>query len=276
MSRRHRHRMRRFSAAAALTVAAGLTLPAVAVADPAPVDPAAPVQAPAESPLAGALEALRALPGVDPATLAAAEAIANARGGAVDAAESTPLGAYEDGMEFLRRLGVEPFLYPTGAPFCTADGDLPLGTVPAVAGALPGPWPNRSLAPLPGTLNVVDPAETLFAFVPVGLEGDADASGIQLAWFNINTFQGGFVPMGTPEEAAAGAIPEGITGATRGIIEQAVTRFIADTLPMGGVRVAPVETGSGTVLSAIFGTVQNGDTQCFFLPTIGIVDVPAP
>lgn len=276
MSRRHRHRMRRFSAAAALTVAAGLTLPAVAVAEPAPAEPAAPAQVPVESPLVAALEALRALPGVDPTTLAAAEAIANARGSAVDAAESTPLGAYEDGMEFLRRLGVEPFLYPTGAPFCTADGDLPLGIVPAVAGALPGPWPDSDIPFASENLNVVAPAETLFAFVPVGLEEDADASGIQLAWFNVNTFQGGFVPMGTPEEAAAGAVPAGIGEPARSIIERAVTSFIADTLPMGGVRVAPVETGSGTVLSAIFGTVQNGETSCFFLPTIGIVDVPAP
>ncbi|MCD2115903.1 MULTISPECIES: hypothetical protein [Rhodococcus] len=275
MSRRHRNRMRRISAAAALTVAAGLALPTIAGAEPAPTDPAAPAEAPATSPLVSSLEALRALPGVDPTTLAAAEAIANARGSAADAAEATPLGAYEDGMEFLRRLGVEPFLYPTGAPFCTADGDLPLGTVPAVAGALPGPWPNRSLSPLPGTLNVVSPGETLFAFVPVGLEEDADTSGIQLAWFNVNTFQGGFVPMGTPEETAAGAIPAGLPVQARGIVEQAITTFIADTLPLGGVRVAPVETGSGTVLSAVFGNVRNGDTQCFFLPTIGIVDVPA-
>jgi len=274
MSRRHRRRPHRFTAAASLALAAGLMLPAVAAADPAPADP--PVAAPAESPLSGILGALRALPGGDPVALAAAEAIANARGSAVDAAESTPLGAYEDGMEFLRRLGIEPFLYPTGAPFCTADGDLPLGTVPAMAGALPGPWPDYDLAPLPETVNVVDPAETLFAFVPLGLENDADASGMQLAWFNINTFQGGFVPMGTPEEAAAGAIPTSVPPQLRGVVEQAIERFIADTLPMGGVRVAPVETGAGTVLSAVFGTVQNGEASCFFLPTIGIVDVPAP
>ncbi|MGA4690644.1 hypothetical protein ACPCXD_10300 [Rhodococcus sp. AB351] len=275
MSRRHRNRMRRISAAAALTVAAGLALPAVAVAEPAPAEPAAPAEAPATSPLVSSLEALRALPGVDPTTLAAAEAIANARGSAVDAAEATPLGAYEDGMEFLRRLGVEPFLYPTGAPFCTADGDLPLGTVPAVAGALPGPWPNSDIPFVSENLNVVSPAETLFAFVPVGLEEDADTSGIQLAWFNVNTFQGGFVPMGTPEEAAAGAIPAGVPEDLRGLVEQAITTFIADTLPLGSVRVAPVETGSGTVLAAVFGNVRNGDAQCFFLPTIGIVDVPA-
>ncbi|MEU5840770.1 hypothetical protein [Rhodococcus sp. NPDC047139] len=276
MSRRHRHLVSRFSVAATLTLTAGLALPATAAADPAPAQPAVPAQVPAESPLSAALDALRALPDGEPAALAAAEAIANARGSAVEAAESTPLGAYEDGMEFLGRLGIQPFLYPTGAPFCTADGDLPLGTVPAVAGALPGPWPEYRPVPMLEPLNLVNPAETLFAFVPLGLEGDADTTGIQLAWLNINTLQGGFVPMGTPEEAAAGAIPDTVTGPARGIVEQAVARFIADTLPMGGVRVAPVETGSGTVLSAVFGTVRNGAASCFFLPTIGIVDVPAP
>lgn len=268
MSSRSRHRMRRLTAAAALALAAGLTLPATVSAEPVPPE------TPATNPLPTSLDALRAAPDSDPVALAAAEAIANARGSVVDAAEPTPLGAYEEGMEFLRRLGVEPFLYPTGAPFCTADGELPLGIVPAVGGAIPGPWPQIDVPFLP-ELNVVNPAETLFAFVPMGLEADADASGIQLAWFNVNTFQGGFVPMGTPEEAAAAAIPEGVQGVPRGIVEQAINRFIDDALPMGGVRVAPVDTGSGTVLSAIFGTVENGEATCFFLPTIGIVDVPA-
>lgn len=246
MSRTRRHHLRRFTAAAALTLAAGLTLPATATAEP----------------------------DADPVALAAAEAIQNARGGVVDAAEPSPLGAYEDGMELLRTLGIEPFLYPTGAPFCATDDNLPLGIVPAVGGAIPGPWP--ATAPLPGLdfefdFDLVDPAETLFAFVPTGLDADADASGIQLAWFNVNTFQGGFVPMSSPGETLTAAVPEQLRGFAGPIID----RFLADALPMGGVRVAPVETGSGTVLSAIFGTVRNGDTTCFFLPTIGIVDVPA-
>jgi len=236
----------------------------------APADPV-----PAENPLPAALHALRTTPGSDPLAIAAAEAIGGARGSAVDAVETSPLGAYEEGMEFLRRLGVEPFLYPAIAPFCSEDGALPLGTVPAAAGALPGPWPNIDFAPLAVDLNVVDPAQTLFAFVPLGLEGDADTSGIQLAWFNINTLQGGFVPMGTMTEAAAQAVPSNVPEEMRPLVEAAISRFITDAVPFGGVRVAPVETGSGTVLSAIFGTVQNGDASCFFLPTIGIVDVPA-
>lgn len=278
-SRTNRHRIRRLAAAATLTVTAGFVLPSLASAEPAPAAP--PVEqapadpAPEENPLPVALHALRTTPGSDPLAIAAAEAIGGARGSAVNTAETAPLAAYEEGMEFLRRLGVEPFLYPAVAPFCSEDGSLPLGTVPAVAGAVPGPWPNIDVAPLPVDLNVVDPAQTLFAFVPLGLEDDADAAGIQLAWFNINTLQGGFVPMGTMEEAAAQAVPSNIPEPMRPLVETAISRFIGDAVPFGGVRVAPVDTGSGTVLSAIFGTVQNGDASCFFLPTIGIVNVPA-
>jgi hypothetical protein len=272
MTRRTTRRMRYFTAAAALTVATGLTLPAVASAEPVPAEPPA-IEAPVPSPLPAVLDSLRADPGADQVAVAAAQSIIDARGSLIDTAESTPLSTYEDGIAFLRTLGVEPFLYPTGAPFCTDDSSLPLGTVPAVAGALPGPWPNLEIARQ--KLNVVDAGNTLFAFVPVGLEDDANADGIQLAWFNINSLQGGFVPMGTIEEAAAQAVPADLPAFTKPIVERAISKFIADTVPFGGVRVAPVDTGAGTVLAAVFGTVQNGDSSCFFLPTIGIVEVPA-
>ncbi|MEE2034079.1 hypothetical protein [Rhodococcus chondri] len=272
-----RHRMRHFTAAATLTVAAGLTLPAVALAQPLPAEPPAveapAVETPAPSPLPAILDALHADPGADQVAVAAARAIMDARGSLVDVAESTPLSTYQDGIEFLRTLGVEPFLYPTGAPFCTDDSSLPLGIAPAVAGALPGPWPDRDV--LGRKLNIVDPGNTLFAFVPVGLEDDANADGIQLAWFNINSLRGGFVPMGTIEDAANQAVPAGLPPAAEPFVKNAISSFIADTVPFGGVRVAPVDTGSGTVLAAVFGTVQNGEKSCFFLPTIGVVEVPA-
>lgn len=275
-----RPRMRPFAAAATLAVAAGLALPAVATAQPAPeppiVDPPAPADIPtpaADSAIVTALGVLRSTPGADQAAIAAAEAIAGARGSAVDAAEGTPLAVYDEGTEFLRRLGVEPFLYPTGAPFCTSDGNLPLGIAPALAGAVPGPWPGQSIGEF--SLDVVDPAQTLFAFVPMGLEDDANADGIQLAWLNVNTLQGGLVPMGTLDEASRAAIPDTIPAPMRPMVEAAISKFLADTVPFGGVRVAPVDTGAGTVLAAVFGTVQNGESSCFFLPTVGIVDVPA-
>ncbi|MGW0025777.1 hypothetical protein [Rhodococcus sp. NPDC003383] len=267
-----RHRMRLTSAAAAVTAAAALALPTVASADP--VAPAA-EPAPVVTPLPAVLDALHSTAGADPTAVAAAEAIAGARGGVTDVADANPVSAYQDAIEFLRKLGIEPFLYPTGAPFCNEDSGLPLGIAPAVAGAVPGAWPDLKLPGLPA-LNAVDPGQTLFAFVPAGIERDGeDTTGMQVAWFNVSTFKGGFVPMGTISEAAAAAVPDEIPEILRPMVSEAIGQFFSSAVPLGGARVAPVDTGSGTVLAAVFGTVTNGETSCFFLPTVGIVDVPA-
>ena len=45
---------------------------------------------------------------------------------------------------------------------------------------------------------------------------------------------------------------------------------VVNNVSVKGARLAPVETGNGTVLSAVFGTVQNGNRSCFFFPMIGI------
>lgn len=262
-----RRRMRLTTAAAAVTAAVALALPSGASAEP--TTPAGPVSATA------VLDALRSASGVDPAALAAAEAIAGARGGVTEIADASPVTAYQDAIDFLRKLGIEPFLYPTGAPFCNNDSGLPLGIAPAVAGAVPGAWPNLPVPGMPA-LNAVEAGQTLFAFVPAGVGADdKNTTGMQVAWFNVNTFQGGMVPMGTIGEAAAAAVPEGIPDLARPVVTEAIAQFFSSAVPLGGVRVAPVDTGSGTVLAAVFGTVTNGETSCFFLPTVGIVDVPA-
>ncbi|MFZ2528604.1 MAG: hypothetical protein WAX14_13280 [Rhodococcus sp. (in: high G+C Gram-positive bacteria)] len=266
-----RRRMRLVTTVATVAAAAALALPAVATAEPdAPAGPTTP---------SAALDALRGASGVDPVAVAAAEAIAGAHGGVTPVADANPVTAYQDAVEFLRTLGIEPFLYPTGAPFCDDASGLPLGIAPAVAGAVPGPWPD--LAPLPmlnnARINAVDAGQTLFAFVPATLEHDGEnTTGMQVAWFNVNTFQGGFVPMGTIGEAASAAVPDTVPEQFRSLAAGAITQFFASAVPLGGARVAPVDTGSGTVLAAVFGTVTNGETACFFLPTVGIVDVPGP
>lgn len=266
-----RRRMRLVTAVATVTAAAALALPAAATAEPdAPAGPTTPN---------AALDALRGASGVDPVAVAAAEAIAGAHGGVTPVADANPVTAYQDAVEFLRTLGIEPFLYPTGAPFCDDASGLPLGIAPAVAGAVPGPWPD--LAPLPilsdVRINAVDAGQTLFAFVPAGLDRDGeDTTGMQVAWFNVDTFQGGFVPMGTIGEAAATAVPGAVPEQFRSLAASAIAQFFSSAVPLGGTRVAPVDTGSGTVLAAVFGTVTNGETACFFLPTVGILDVPGP
>ncbi|HLS77632.1 MAG TPA: hypothetical protein VK083_12655 [Nocardia sp.] len=196
------------------------------------------------------------------------------------------LGAYQDAVEVLRGLGVDPFLYPTAAAFC---GDGPLGLVPAAAGAVPGPWPQTIPLELPGVdLRAVESGETLFAFVPYGIDSagidsagaasagaeyTADTTGMQVLWLNISTGRGGSAAMGSVTDVIAGMIPPELTGPARTIAESALTTVFGAVVPMGGIRAVPVETGEGTVLAAVFGTVGNGERSCFFLPTVGITNV---
>lgn len=173
----------------------------------------------------------------------------------------------------LTQLGVQPFLYPTGAPFCTDGGGL--GLAPAMAGAIPGPWPKVNLPfPLPFDTNAVKPGQVLYAFVPSGVTDGPDKSGMHVAWFNVNTFQGGLVPMGTITDVVNSVIPPEVPPLVRGMIADALKQYFGSVIPQGGVRAVPVATGSGTVLAAVFGTVSNGAKSCFFLPTVGLTQVP--
>ncbi|NEW41703.1 hypothetical protein GV793_22685 [Nocardia cyriacigeorgica] len=183
------------------------------------------------------------------------------------------LGAYQSAVEALRALGVEPFLYPTAAAFCHDTNAL--GLVPAVAGAVPGPWPTMPFT-VPGVdLSAVKAGQTMFAFVPYGITEDGtNTTGMQVAWLNISNGRGGSAVMGPMAEVVTGMIPPQIPVELRPTVERIISDFFLAALPAGGVRAVPVDTGSGTVLAAVFGTVQNGDRSCFFLPTVGITEVP--
>ncbi|MCM6773350.1 hypothetical protein NDR87_07690 [Nocardia sp. CDC159] len=182
---------------------------------------------------------------------------------------------YDDSMQRLQRLGLQPFLWPSISPMCS-DFDPDYGGIaPAVAGAIPGPWPKHTIA-IPGLeLSGVKAGQTLFAFVPFGLWPDGpDTSGMQLAWLNVSTGKSGFVPMGPLSDLVRVLVPPEVPASARPLAELIVRNLITRMLPFGGVRVAPVDTGSGTVLAVMFGTVRNGVKTCFFLPTVGIVSVP--
>ncbi|MFW0790063.1 hypothetical protein [Gordonia sp. CPCC 205333] len=185
----------------------------------------------------------------------------------------------------LTKLGITPFLWPTFAPFCS-DVGAPLGIVPAVAGAVTGPYTPLvgSIPPILGNdLNTVKSGEVLYGFVPAGIVNDsADKAGMNVAWFNVNSFKGGFVPMGSLSDAVLKPIDEQI--AALGLLNNPITKLLVDNalkplksalndLPQAGVRAATVKTGQGLVLSAILGTVKNGANTCFFLPTVGIQQV---
>lgn len=259
---------RRFSRVAgtvALSCAALLAIPATAAADPAaPADPL--------------LQAVSALEGQgDSAALAAAEAIAASRTEVAEPTGPNPFAALDTVNRILTDAGITPFFYPTAAVNCAAS-DAPLGIVPGVAGGAAGPWPNLSIPGLP-PLNAVEAGETMFAFVPAGIVDDsADKTGMQVAWFNVNTFQGGFADMGGATTELVDAMLDNlavdpfIKNLARGPLTEAMS-----ALPSAGARAVPVETGSGTVLAAVFGNVTHntpdGAKNCFFFPTVGLVNV---
>ena len=250
-------RVRQACAGIALVGAVGLTAPAIAAAEPTP----------SADPLAQAVLQLENMPNADQDSLAAARAVLGA--GVADV--QGPLDGYNAIVELLRGVGIQAALWPSVAPLCDAESSLPLESAPAMAGAAPGPWPNLTL-PFLGSFGLVDEGETLFAFVPVGLEPDGtNTSGMNLAWFNVSTFKGGLVPMGTLNQAIDTAFPP--DGSLADQAKNALLRGTLGAVGSNGVRAVPVETGNGTVLSATFGTVQNGERTCFFLPTVGITEV---
>ncbi|MFF2557245.1 hypothetical protein ACFVUS_40030 [Nocardia sp. NPDC058058] len=203
-------------------------------------------------------------------TAAAVSAIARAT---QTAAPSDWFAAYGETLDGLQQLGVQPFLYPTAAPFCL--NGTTLGMAPAVAGTIPGPWPKYAVS-VPGLdLSAVKAGQAMFAFVPYGMSPDgADTSGMQVVWLNLTTGKSGFAPMGSLSHVLNGMLPPQIPGELRPMVEQAVHDFFLSALPVGGVRAVPVDTGSGTVLATMFGVVNNAGRSCFFLPTIGITPVP--
>ncbi|WP_431817727.1 hypothetical protein [Gordonia jacobaea] len=300
--RREQNRRRiRVGVAGAVTAAAMLlVVPATASAAPAlptppttlAPDPQALGSVPLDHELAEAVKVLKAA-GVDQMALKAAEAVKSslgqlstadiesklntlsvALGGASASRDVSATGvapypvAGSDVGSVLKLLGIQPFS-PAIAPFCaTPTEDNPLGLVTGAAGAAPGPWPAKDepmkvvepLAPLlklipgitlPEKLNLVDKGETAFAFVPATMgTGTADDGQMQVAWFNTSTLQGGFEKLAPVTDARAKALQP----------------------LLSGVRLAPVKTGSGTVLAAIYGTSNNAGRSCFFLPAVGVVN----
>ncbi|MFW0792552.1 hypothetical protein AAFP30_01945 [Gordonia sp. CPCC 205515] len=263
----------------AATAALALGTPAISSAEPVvPPNSMTLPDIPYDAELAAAVRMLKDA-GVDRMALEAAQAVVGSAGqlSATDiidrlnqlsgllptqqAAESGSFvpAASTDPTALLKQLGIQT-LTPSVAPFCTdATADNPLGLVTAGAGAAPGPWPLKSGEPklpfplpfitLP-KLNIVDAGETAYAFVPAS--GTAGTGGkMQVAWFNPTTLKGGFADL---EPIAKNSPALGV-------------------LPLlSGVRLAPVKTGTGTILSAVFGTAQNGARTCTFLPAVGIVN----
>ena len=131
----------------------------------------------------------------------------------------------------------QDFLYPSISNGCLADGGNVLATAISVAG------PAKIPAPGPG------PGQTAYVFTAVGTPGPAAEQKLPLnvTWVNLSTGKSGSATLKPRPDIN----PEGPTTLT-----------------------AIADTGSGSIMSTIFGQVTTTEMQCQFMPTIGSTVVP--
>lgn len=228
----------------------GITAPANPTA-PAPAAPVAPA-----APAAVVPNAAAANPAADPITDAAT------------------------GLELFEKISGAKLLTPALAPFCApTSAENPLGLVAAPAVALPGPFPKTAdgksvkdsatdllkLLGVPDLGKLLDTPEgkdltealndkqTAFALVPPATHTNDK---FQVAWFNTASMKGGFADLTTLDK---------LTGSN-------MLAALAKTAP---IRLARVDTGQGSILTAVFGTTTNAGRTCYFLPAVGMVNTPA-
>jgi hypothetical protein len=131
----------------------------------------------------------------------------------------------------------QDFLYPSISNGCTKDGGSVLATAISVAGPAKIPAPG----PVAG--------QTAYVFTAIGTPGPAAEQKLPLnvTWVNLTTGKSGSATL----KPRSDINPEG----------PATLSVIADT-------------GSGSIMSTIFGQVTTTEKQCQFMPTIGSTVVP--
>jgi hypothetical protein len=131
----------------------------------------------------------------------------------------------------------QDFMYPSIGTNCLADGSSSIATALSVAG------PAKIPVPGPG------PGQTAYVFTAVGTPGPADVQKLPLnvTWVNLTTGKSGTTTLKPRTDINA----DGPTTLT-----------------------AIVDTGSGSIMSTIFGQVTTKEKQCQFMPTIGSTVVP--
>jgi hypothetical protein len=131
----------------------------------------------------------------------------------------------------------QDFMYPSISNGCLQDGGNVLATAISVAG------PAKIPAPGPAA------AQTAYVFTAVGTPAPAAEQKLPLnvTWVNLTTGKSGSATL-TPRPDIN---PNGPTTLT-----------------------AIVDTGSGSIISTIFGQVTTIEKQCQFMPTIGSTVVP--
>ena len=131
----------------------------------------------------------------------------------------------------------QDFMYPSISNGCLKDGGNVLATAISVAGpaAIPKPGPAAG--------------QTAYVFTAMGTPGPAAEQKLPLnvTWVNLTTGESG----------------------------TATLKPHADINPAGPTTLTAIaDTGSGSIMSTIFGQVTTTEKQCQFMPTIGSTVVP--
>jgi hypothetical protein len=131
----------------------------------------------------------------------------------------------------------QDFMYPSISNNCLKDGGNVLATAISVAGpaAIPAPGPVAG--------------QTAYVFTAIGTPAPAAEQRLPLnvTWVNLSTGKSGSASLKPRPDIN----PDGPTTLT-----------------------AIVDTGSGSIISTIFGQVTTSEMQCQFMPTIGSTVVP--
>ncbi|ULN46289.1 hypothetical protein MI170_23775 [Mycolicibacterium goodii] len=131
----------------------------------------------------------------------------------------------------------QEFMYPSISNGCLSDGGNVLATAISVAGP--------AKIPLPGP----GPGQTAYVFTAIGTPGPAAEQKLPLnvTWVNLTTGKSG----------------------------SATLKPRPDLNPQGPTTLTAIaDTGSGSIISTIFGQVTTTEKQCQFMPTIGSTVVP--
>lgn len=210
-------------------------LPAPAPA-PAPEAAPAPAPAPAAAPAPAPAPAPEAAPA--PAAVPAAATIPAPEAAPAPAPgpDAAPAAAAAPGFG-PNAPTKQDFMYPSIGNGCLKDGGNVLATAISVAGP--------ASIPLPGP----KPGQTAYVFTAIGTPGPAAEQKLPLnaTWVNLTTGKSGSVTL----QPRPDLNPEGPTTLT-----------------------AIADTGSGSIMTTIFGQVTTTEMQCQFMPTIGSTVVP--
>lgn len=204
---------------------------------PAPAAPAAPA-AQAAAPAPEAAPAPAPTPGAVPVAATIPAPAPEAAPAPAPAPEAAPAGAPAPAPGFGPDTPTtQDFMYPSISNGCLKDGGNVLATAISVAGP--------ATIPLPGPKA----GQTAYVFTAIGTPGPAAEQKLPLnaTWVNLTTGKSGSVTL----QPRSDINPEGPTTLT-----------------------AIADTGSGSIMTTVFGQVTTTEKQCQFMPTIGSTVVP--